>query len=148
VLDGQRQLRRLRRTVRFARNALRRLDEERAAVAAAEVEDGGDAFVNGLDKYGNVLCKGFAFSPPYPSLSNWTGVTLIGYRPADGSYFGAGAGIPAGFTPPAVRTTPSGESFTYMNQNYLLEGGVFRSPDGAHWTQFNDDSPLALPFAP
>jgi len=108
----------------------------------------GDAFVNGLDKYGNVLCKGFSFSPPYPSLSNWTGVTLIGYRPADGSNFGAGVGIPAGFTPLTVLTTPSGESFTYMNQNYLLEGGVFRSPDGAHWTQFNDDSPLTLPFAP
>jgi hypothetical protein len=35
-----------------------------------------------------------------------------------------------------------------MNQNYLLQGGVYRAIDGKHWSQFNDNSPLAMPFAP
>ena len=46
VLDIERHLRRLRRSVRFARDARRRLHEERAAVAAAEVEHRRHAFVD------------------------------------------------------------------------------------------------------
>ncbi len=108
----------------------------------------GNALVAGLDKFGSVLLKGFPFSPPYASISNWTGVTLIGWRPADGSFFNAAHGIPATFVPPRVVTMPSGDSFTYMGQNFLLQGGVYRSPEGTNWTQFNQGSGLDFPFAP
>jgi len=108
----------------------------------------GNALVAGLDKYGNVLVKGFAFGSAFASVSNWFGVTLIGWRPTDGSLFNAAQGIPASFVPPRVVTLPSGDSFTYLGQNFQLQGGVYRSAEGTNWTQFNDNSPLNTPFAP
>lgn len=110
----------------------------------------GNALVAGLDHYGNFLCSNFEFSGPFPGQTNWAGVGLIGWRPADGSIFNAAHGLPTtpGLAPPRVLTPPSGVSFTYMNQNYLLEGGIFRSPDGRNWTQFITGTGLGFPFAP
>ncbi len=107
----------------------------------------GNCVVAGLDHYGNFLCGNFEFGSQFPGETNWAGVQLIGWRPADNSYFNASSGFPANFGAPGVVTPPSGVSFTYMNQNYLLQGGVYRSPNGRNWSQFNTGSPLELPFA-
>jgi hypothetical protein len=73
----------------------------------------------------------------FPGSNTWAGVQLIGYRPADGTYFKADYGFPTTLSPGGVVTTTAGVSFTYMNQNYPMEGGIFRSDDGMHWSQFN-----------
>lgn len=106
----------------------------------------GNAMVTGLDHYGNFLCANFE-SYNYPGRSNWNGVTLIGWRPSDGSYFNAASGFTNGFGPARVLTPPSGMSFCFLNQNYLLQGGVFRAFDGRHWTQFNQGNGLDVPFS-
>jgi hypothetical protein len=108
----------------------------------------GNAIVAGLDHYGNFLCGNFEFNGHFPGETNWYGVTLIGWHPADNACFNAAHGFPAGFGAPHVFTPPSGMSFTFMNQNYLLQGGIYRSPNGRNWTQFNEGSGLDLPFAP
>lgn len=105
----------------------------------------GNALVTGLDHYGNFLCANFE-SDNYPGRTNWDGVTLIGWHPSDGSYFNAANGFATGFGPARVLTPPSGTSFCFMNQNYLLQGGVFRAADGRHWTQFNQNNGLDVPF--
>ena len=107
----------------------------------------GDAQITGLDHFGNFLCANFQMSQP-PGYTNWNSVRLIGWHPADGSYFNAANGFLGGFGPARIITPPSGVTFTFMNQNYLLQGGLYRSPDGKNWTQFNQGSGLDFPFAP
>ena len=106
----------------------------------------GDAQITGLDRGGNFFCANFQMSQS-PGYANWSGVKLIGWHPADGSYYNAANGFLGGFGPARVFTPPSGVTFTFMNQNYLLQGGIFRSPDGKNWTQFNQGSGLDFPFA-
>lgn len=107
-----------------------------------------NAAVAGLDHHGYFLCDNFEM-PDCPAKAAWGGVSLIGYRPRDDSYFDAANGLNAGFTPASVLTTESsGVSFAYMNQNYLLQGGVFDSLDGADWFQFNQGNTLDEPFPP
>ncbi|MDB6026804.1 MAG: hypothetical protein JWM68_3027, partial [Verrucomicrobiales bacterium] len=109
----------------------------------------GNAMVIGYDRYANVLCQNGEFSSPFAGATNWINIKLIEYRPSDGSYFKADNNIPSPLFPPQILTTISGDSFTFMNQNWLLEGGIYRSSDGRHWTQFNEGIPaLTLPFAP
>jgi hypothetical protein len=109
----------------------------------------GNAGVLGRDRLGNILLQNTELLGQFPGYSNWTAVKVIGYRPQDGSYFKAGNGIPTIGLPPRVVTATGGESFTFMNQDPTLSGGIFRSKDGKHWTQFNDGIPaLTLPFAP
>jgi hypothetical protein len=106
----------------------------------------GNAFVTGIDRYGHALCAN-GESTPFPGSSNWVNVKLIGYNPADGSYSKADYGTPVFL--PRVFTTPAGVSVAYANQSYLLTGGIYRSYDGAHWSQFNTGIPsLTLPFGP
>lgn len=107
----------------------------------------GDARVVGLDHYGNVLLNNFQMNQ-FPARTNWINVNLIGWRPADGSYFPATNGLLASLGTSRIVTPPSGVSFMFMNQNYLLQGGMYRSPDGKNWTQFNQGSGLDFPFAP
>jgi hypothetical protein len=106
----------------------------------------GNAGVIGVDGRGNFLCDNFEMVADFPGLNTWSGVTPIGYHPADGSYYYTGNGLPPNLGEPPVVTTPSGVSFTYLNQNYLLQGGVFRSSDGQDWTQFNQGSSLTNSF--
>ena len=106
----------------------------------------GNAEVVGIDGRGNFLCDNFEMVADFPGLAAWSGVTRIGYHPADGSYYYAGSGIPSNLGGPQIVTPPSGVSFTFLNQNYLLQGGVFRSSDGKDWTQFNQGSSLTNSF--
>lgn len=107
----------------------------------------GDARVVGLDHYGNFLLNNYLLGQ-FAGYTNWNGVSLIGWRPADGSYFPATNGFLASLGSGLIVTPPSGVSFTFMNQNYLLQGGVYRSPNGRDWSQFNQGSGLDFPFAP
>lgn len=107
----------------------------------------GDARVVGLDHYGNVLVNNSLMSQ-FPARTNWSGVSLIGWRPSDGSYYPATNGFLGSLGSGRVVTPPSGVSFAYLNQNYLLQGGIYRSPNGRDWTQFNQGSGLDFPFAP
>ena len=110
----------------------------------------GNALIAGVNRYGDFLCANFEMNGNYPGLATWYGVNLIGYHPADGTYYNAAGGFATNTTvgPGRVFTTPAGTSFTFMNQNYLLQGGVYDSPDGQAWTQFNQGSGLDFPFAP
>lgn len=108
----------------------------------------GNAIVSGLDHYGNFLCSNFEFTGQFPHLTNWAGVALVGWHPGDDSVFNAAHGLAPNLGAPRIVTTPTGESFTFANQNYLLQGGISRSPDGKHWTQFNQGSGVDSPFAP
>jgi len=107
----------------------------------------GDARIAGLDHYGNVLLNNYQLAP-FPGYTNWNNVSLIGWRPSDGSYFPATNGFLASLGSGHILTPPSGVSFMFMNQNYLMQGGVYRSPDGKNWSQFNSGSGLDFPFAP
>ena len=106
----------------------------------------GDARVAGIDHYGNFLCRNFLMSVS-PARSNWLGVSLIGWRPSDGFVFNASGGFTNGLAPNTVVTPPSGMTFGFANQNYLLQGGVFRALDGKNWSQFNQGSGLNSPFS-
>ena len=107
-----------------------------------------DAAVAGLDHYGNFLCGNSGLAP-IPGYTNWSGATLIGWHPADGSYFNASTGFPPGYGPAKVVTaTASGETFTFMDQDFSLQGGVYRSQNGKSWSQFNQGSSLSATFAP
>jgi len=60
----------------------------------------------------------------------------------DGTYFNAASGFPPGYGADKVVTpSASGETFTFMNNGSNNLGGVYRSPDGKNWTQFNDNLP-------
>ena len=107
----------------------------------------GDARVAGLDHFGNFLCGSFMLGS-CPAVTNWGNVRLIGWRPGDQSLFNAASGFPTNWGPSRVLTPPSGVTFCYLNQNYLLEGGVYRAANGRNWTQFNQGSGLDTPFAP
>lgn len=106
----------------------------------------GNATVAGIDHHGYFLLENSEMSV-CPAKANWTGVALIGFRPADGSYYNADYGFAGTFVPDRVFTAASsGLSYTYLNQNYLLQGGVYCTLDGVHWSQFNQGSALDLPF--
>ncbi len=107
----------------------------------------GDARIGGPDHYGNLLLNNYLLAQ-FPGYTNWNGVNLIGWRPADGSYFPATNGFLANLGSGRILTPPSGVSFTFLNQNYLLQGGIYRSANGRDWTQFNQGSGLDFPFAP
>lgn len=107
----------------------------------------GDARIAGLDHYGNVLLNNYQMSA-FPGFTNWNSVQLIGWRPADGAYFPATNGFLAQLGSGRIVTPTSGTSFVFMNQNYLLQGGIYRSANGRDWTQFNQGSGLDVPFAP
>ncbi len=107
----------------------------------------GDARIGGLDHYGNFLLNNYLLGQ-FAGYTNWNGCSLIGWRPADGSYFAATNGFLASLGSGRIVTPPSGVSYTFMNQNYLLQGGVYRSPNGRDWSQFNQGSGLDFPFAP
>jgi hypothetical protein len=107
----------------------------------------GDARIAGLDHCGNFLLNNYLLMQ-FPGYTNWNGVALIGWRPADGLYFPATNGFLANLGTGHIITPPSGVSFCFMNQNYLLQGGIYRSPDGKNWSQFNQGSGLDFPFAP
>jgi len=101
-----------------------------------------DARVAGLDHYGNFLCGNFGLAS-IPGYTNWSDVTLIGWHPADGTYFNAANGFPPGYGPDKVVTPKaSGATFTFMNNSSNNLGGVYRSPDGKNWTQFNANLPV------
>ena len=106
----------------------------------------GDARVAGIDHYGNFLCRNFLMSVS-PARSNWLGVPLIGWRPRDDLVFNASVGFTNGLAPNSVFTPPSGVTFGFANQNYLLQGGVFRALNGKNWSQFNQGSGLDFPFS-
>jgi hypothetical protein len=110
----------------------------------------GDANVAGLSRSGDFLGGGGGLAAGFPGATNWTGVNLIGYHPADGSYYPATNGfiLSSGLSPGRVVTTPAGVSLAYLNQNYLLQGGVYRSADGKNWTQFNQGNGLDQPLSP
>jgi len=107
----------------------------------------GDARIAGLDHYGNVLLNNYQMVP-FPGSTNWNSVQLIGWRPKDGSYFAVTNGFLAHFGSGRVVTPVSGTSFLSMSQNYLLQGGIYRSPNGRDWAQFNQGSGLDMSFAP
>ena len=106
----------------------------------------GDARVAGIDHYGNFLCRNFLMFVS-PARSNWLSVPLIGWRPRDDLFFNASGGFTNGLVPITVLTPPSGVTFGFANQNYLLQGGVFRARDGKNWAQFNQGSGLDFPFS-
>ncbi len=111
-----------------------------------------DAVIFGFDAQGDFLCGGGTFPGGFPAsaYSTWTGVPLIGWHPADGSRFAATNGFPPfkGIGPATIHTTACGVSFMYLDQNYLLQGGIYYSFDGTNWTQFNDGlANLTTPFA-
>jgi len=101
----------------------------------------GDAQVTGLDHYGNFLCGNYQLSQ-FPGYTNWSGIRLIGWHPADGSYFNAASGFQGNYGPARILTPPSGVSFTFMNQGSNQLGGVYLSPDGKNWSQFNQNLPV------
>lgn len=104
-----------------------------------------DARVAGLDHYGNFLCGNYGLAQ-IPGYTNWGGVTLIGWHPADGTCFNAANGFPPGYGPLTVVTpAASGETFTFMDNGSNNLGGVYRSPDGKNWTQFNSNLPVVSP---
>lgn len=107
----------------------------------------GDARVLGQDKYGNFLCGNF-LTVQSVAQSNWGGVKFIGWRPRDNSVFAATNGFAGVVGPGSMVTTPGGQSFIFQPQNYLLQGGVWRSPNGRDWSQFNQGSGLDTPFPP
>jgi len=101
----------------------------------------GNATITGVSASGDFLCNNVEFVAAFPAIASWSGVTLIGYHPADGSYYAATNGFPTGYLPLSVTTTLAGESFTYVNQTPALTAGIYRSPDGRNWTQFNAGIP-------
>lgn len=106
----------------------------------------GDARVAGIDHYGNFLCRNFLMSVS-PARSNWFGVPFIGWRPRDNLVFNASGGFTNGLAPITVVTPPSGMTFGFANQNYLLQGGVQRAFNGKNWSQFNQGTGLNFPFS-
>jgi len=98
----------------------------------------GDAQITGLDHAGNFLCANFQMSQ-YPGYTNWNNIRLIGWHPADGTYFNAASGFLGGYGPSRVFTPPSGVSLTFMSQGSNNLGGVYRSPDGKNWMQFTNN---------
>ncbi len=108
----------------------------------------GNASTLGLDRYGDVLCQNVEMVA-FPALTNWSNVKAIAYHPTDGSYSKADYGVPDFHYLPQAITTPAGMTFSFMNQDYQHLGGIYRSADGAHWTQFNDGIfGLNVTFAP
>ena len=106
-----------------------------------------NAAIAGIDHHGYFLLDNFEM-PQCPAKTNWANVPLIGYRPADGSYYNAYNGIPSPFIPgQAVTTVSSGLTYAFMDQNYLLQGGVYATLDGVNWSQFNQGSTLNNAFA-
>lgn len=107
----------------------------------------GDARVLGRDKYGNFLC-GNTLIEQSTAQTNWGNVKIIGWRPQDNSVFPATNGFLPMVGIASIVTTPSGQSFMFQPQNYLLQGGVYRSMNGHDWAQFNTGCGLDAPFAP
>ena len=101
----------------------------------------GNSVPAGLDHYGNFLLANPEMSN-FPGLTNWSSVTLIGYHPADGTYFNAANGFPPNLGPGRVITLPSGMTYCFLNQGSNNLGGVYRAFDGKNWTQFNDNLPV------
>lgn len=107
----------------------------------------GDARIAGVDHYGNLLLNNYSMGV-FPGYTNWNYVRLIGWRPSDGTCFAATNGLLAALGSVQIVTPPSGVSVMFMNQNFLLQGGVYLAPDGKNWSQLNQGSGLDLPFPP
>ncbi len=101
----------------------------------------GNALPAGLDHYGNFLLANPEMSN-FPGVTNWSAVTLIGYHPANGTWFNAATGFPPNLGPVHVITPPSGVTFCFMNQGSNQLGGVYRSFNGKNWLQFNANLPV------
>jgi len=106
----------------------------------------GNASYDGIDRFGNILCVAVEYGS-FPAIDAWSGHSMVAYRPADGSYFNASAGLPVySVTPFRIYTTPAGGSFTELDQTAAGDGGVYHSNDGQNWIQFNTGIPaLDLP---
>ncbi len=107
----------------------------------------GDARVLGWDRHGNFLLNDPGYGQ-YPGHTNWDAIPQLSWRPQDGALLPAATGLQANLGTLRILTTPAGVSLQFMNQNYQLQGGVYRSFDGLNWSQFNQGSGLDQPFAP
>ena len=106
----------------------------------------GNAQPVGLDHHGWFLL-GNSEMVGFPAEASWLNVPLIGWRPADGSYYDSSHGLGTVSAPEfSVTTQTAGTTFAFENQNDLLQGGVFVTGDGANWSQFNVNTPLTQPF--
>ena len=105
----------------------------------------GNCAPSGFDRLGHLLCNLPEMAGTAPGYATWSEIKLAGYDEATRTAFKASHGLPPAVSPGKIVLTAAGENFTMLRQETENSGGIFRSSDGAHWTQFNLGIPVMNP---